>query len=380
MKVKKFTAPSMPEVMKQVRSELGKDAVILNSKVVSRGGILGLFMKKNIEVVAATDPDPRIKKPGTGSALKHARGQEDEHPLLEKTPDHALLNEIKQLKQLLAEVGVQPNGNVHESVLPRPISKVVGQLKDREVGGSHLEKLSQALLERWYLEGKPAQQRILLEWVQDHFSRELEDIPCGGLDYGKPFVNVVGPTGVGKTTTLAKLAAQAVMKDGKRAAFITTDTYRIAAIDQLKTYASILNVPLEVAYTMEDFKNAKHKFKDMDIVFIDTAGRNFRNGHYVEELSEIMDFREEMNTYLVLALTAKQKDMEEIYRQFSHIEIDKFLFTKADETASHGAALNMMLDYKIGGAYITTGQNVPDDIEEMSSQRLLERVAGEMEE
>ncbi|WP_066173071.1 flagellar biosynthesis protein FlhF [Bacillus marinisedimentorum] len=380
MKVKKYTAPSMPEVMKQVRSELGKDAVILNSKVVNKGGILGLFMKKNIEVVAAADPEPRLKKQESKPAVKKIKElQEYGTPAHEQAADPALVNEIKELKKSLAEMGRQPKGNADGPGLPRPIEKVLHFLKDRDVGSVHLDTLSPVLLEKWYLEGKPEEEGILLDWVKEHYSRELEDLSFGGLDYSKPFVNVVGPTSVGKTTTLAKLAAQAVMKDGKKAAFITTDTYRIAAIDQLKTYASILNVPLEVAYTMEDFKNAKNKFTNMDIVFIDTAGRNFRDGHYVKELSEIIDFKDEMNTYLVLALTAKQKDMEEIYKKFSHIAIDKFLFTKADETAGHGAALNMMLDYQIGGAYITTGQNVPDDIEEMSPQRLLERITGEME-
>ena len=168
-----------------------------------------------------------------------------------------------------------------------------------------------------------------------------------------------------------------MLKQNKRVAFITTDTYRIAAIDQLKTYAKILNVPIEVAYNLEDFQKAIERFSHYDIVFIDTAGRNFRNADYVKDLQSIIDFSVDMETYLVLSLSSKQKDMEEIYSQFSMIPIKQVIFTKADETSTYGAMVNFMIKNEIGAAYVTNGQNVPDDIEMATPQLLVEMVLGE---
>ena len=167
-------------------------------------------------------------------------------------------------------------------------------------------------------------------------------MPFGGVSFTKKYINVVGPTGVGKTTTLAKIAAECILKYKKRVAFITTDTYRIAAIEQLKTYANILNVPLEVCYNLNDFQQATRQFESYDMVFIDTAGRNFRNQKYVEDLRNIIDYNQDMETFLVLSLTAKQIDMEDIYKQFSLISIDKMIFTKADETSTYGAMFNII--------------------------------------
>ncbi|WML50512.1 hypothetical protein RCG23_04140 [Neobacillus sp. PS3-34] len=183
-------------------------------------------------------------------------------------------------------------------------------------------------------------------------------------------------TGVGKTTTLAKIAADCVIKYKKKVAFITTDTYRIGAIEQLKTYAKILNVPLEVCYNIDDFKEASQKFEDYDIVLIDTAGRNFRNKQYVEDLQKIIDFNKDMETFLVLSLTAKQKDMEQIYRQFSIVNINKLIFTKADETSVYGPMINMIKDHQIGVSYVTNGQNVPDDMTSANPEVLINLLLG----
>ena len=120
------------------------------------------------------------------------------------------------------------------------------------------------------------------------------------------FIYLLGPTGVGKTTTIAKLAADAKMKHAKDIAFITLDTYRIAAIEQLKTYAKILDIPIEVAYNAEDLEAAKEKFKDKDLIYIDTAGRNYMNSEYINQLKEIAQFKEQDKLIYALTLTAKE--------------------------------------------------------------------------
>ncbi|MBM6618427.1 flagellar biosynthesis protein FlhF [Bacillus suaedaesalsae] len=385
MKVKKYVAPSMPEVMKKVRADLGKDAVILNSKVVHTGGFFGFFTKKNIEVMAAVDPSPFDKEPIQKDRERTVPVNiqpkrepsllEDITPLvksLNQKNDMDLLKEISELKLLIKDTQSKPT--VRTSIYPEPLQKILLELEDQEINEEQQSDIMSKLLEKWYKNNASSSNTEIKKWVREELLTRVEQYEHGGISFKKKYINVVGPTGVGKTTTLAKIAAQCVIKHKKKVAFITTDTYRIAAIEQLKTYAKILDVPIEVCYNLDDFKKAKEKYSSYDLVFIDTAGRNFRNKQYVEDLKEVIDFTEEMETFLVLSLTAKQRDMEEIYRQFSLIFINRLIFTKTDETSQFGSILNLMTTYKKGVAYLTTGQNVPDDIMEATPTEIVNTI------
>jgi flagellar biosynthesis protein FlhF len=183
-------------------------------------------------------------------------------------------------------------------------------------------------------------------------------------------VHFVGPTGVGKTTTIAKLAAEQVLKHKRSVGFITSDTYRIAAVEQLKTYANILNIPLEVVFSPLDLPKAFEKLADRDVIFMDTAGRNFRNEMYVSELNSLLRTQERYETYLVLSLSMKYNDMSAITHNFSKFGLDKVLFTKADETVTFGSIINLLYDFDLSLSYLTDGQNVPDDIRPMDVDKL----------
>lgn len=358
MKVKKYVAATMPEAMKLIRAELGNDAVILNSKVVYTGGFLGFFRKKKIEVIAAMDQvakmEPVVKEKPKKTPVSSPKN------VMEKDikPPEEVLKELSELKQMLGSISSSGQERVS---YPAPIQTVNTHLIKQGIEATIREDLLVALLERWYSRGSQASQNEVLEWCKELMKARLSDLPFGELSFSKKYVDVVGPTGVGKTTTLAKIAADCMLKFNKKVALITTDTYRIAAIEQLKTYAKILSIPLEVCYNLEDFEKACEAYKDYDVVLIDTAGRNFRNSYYVEELKQIIDYGNEMETFLVLSLTSKQSDMEEIYQQFSSIDIKQFIFTKIDETATYGSMYNLIDKYRIGAAYLTNGQNVPDD-------------------
>lgn len=388
MKVKKYTASSMPEAMKQVRAELGSDAVILNSRVIQTGGFMGFFRKNNIEVIAAIDPDTEIsmepakqEKSQRDPLIKKSLKANEHLPILQQANpavqisngNSELIKEIAQLKELLKSKGVQPDIPVS---LPEPVSRQLQYFKIQELETELIDELAATLLEKWYLGGGAANTEEIGKWSAEAFAQKLADHSFGGISFQKKFVNVIGPTGVGKTTTLAKIAAECVLKHQKKVAFITTDTYRIAAIEQLKTYAKILDVPIEVCYNIEDFQTATIRFKDYDVVFIDTAGRNFRNQKYVSDLRNVIDFNNDMETFLVLALTSKQKDMEEIRNQFSLIHIDKFIFTKLDETSVYGAMLNMSQKFSTGIAYLTNGQDVPDDLIEANPKIIVNTILG----
>ncbi|MBU8768597.1 flagellar biosynthesis protein FlhF [Cytobacillus oceanisediminis] len=379
MKVKKFMAASMPDAMKQIRTELGKDAVILNSRVVYTGGVLGFFKKRNIEVMAALDANqeseqkPAVKLAAVPAHSDDYKGNAEDAQFSSLKTSDELIREISSLKQMMSSLA---SSNQASPVHPEAIRKALFILDEQEIDKSVQDHVLQALLEKWYLRGANAKDSEIEAWVHEELIKQIEDIPFEGISFSNKYINVAGPTGVGKTTTLAKMAAECVIKHRKKAAFITADTYRIAAIDQLKTYASILNVPLEVCYTIEDFRQAADKLKEYDVVLIDTAGRNFRNKQYVEDLKNVIDFENEMETFLVLSLTSKQKDMEEIYNQFSIIDIDKLIFTKADETSTYGSMYNMIYKYKKGAAYITNGQDVPDDILMAGPEAIVKQLMG----
>ena len=379
MKVKKFMAASMPDAMKQIRAELGKDAVILNSRVVYTGGVLGFFKKRSIEVMAVADPNqeieqkPAVKPAVIPAAANHFKESTEESLFTGSRTSNELIREISSLKQMVSSLA---GGQQISMVYPEPIRKVMHVLKEQEIDNSIQDQVLQVLLEKWYLGGAKAKVTEVQAWLHEELIKQIENIPFSGISFTKKYINVAGPTGVGKTTTLAKMAAECVIKHKKKAAFITADTYRIAAIDQLKTYAGILDIPLEVCYTIDDFRQAAEKLKDYDLVLIDTAGRNFRNRQYVEDLKNVIDFEKDMETFLVLSLTAKQKDMEDIYNQFSIIDIDKLIFTKADETSTYGAMYNIINKYKKGAAYITNGQDVPDDILMAGPEAIVKQLMG----
>jgi flagellar biosynthesis protein FlhF len=380
MKIKKYVAASMPEAMKRIRAELGNDAVILHSKIIHTGGFLGMFKKRSIEVMAAIDPDlseaksPVEKQMPAPKLIPKIERNLMEEPKV-KAPVLADDNIMRQLAQMNETIKkMAESGKVGPMELPFPLKSVIDRLKKQDLDSEIQSRLTTKLLEKWYLAGANSPQNEVHSWAEELLYKEMNQYTFGELTLTKKFVNVIGPTGVGKTTTLAKMAAEIMMKHKKKIGFITTDTYRIAAIDQLKTYANILNVPIEVCYNLDDFEKAAQSLSDCDVILVDTAGRNFRNQQYVQDLKEVVDYNRDMETLLVLSLTAKQSDMEEIYQQFSSIHIDQFIFTKMDETSTYGAMINLVVKYKKGVAYLTTGQNVPDDILPANPREIAKRI------
>ena len=373
----------MIEAMKLIRKELGNDAIILNSRVIQTNGFLGFFRKKSIEVVAALDAKPIEKiqpilkehhkvidnrAPKLNSTIKIPTEQKD------NMASEELLKEISQLKSLLRNVKIESENS--EILLPKPVQELKQLLNQQGIDQEIIVEVIKVLVEQWYSRGGNSTQEEVFQWAREYLIKQITPLPFGGITFSHKFVNVVGPTGVGKTTTLAKIAADCILQYNKKIAFITTDTYRIAAIEQLKTYANILNVPIEVCYNLEDFQKAIELFDCYDHVFIDTAGRNFRNRKYVEDLKNIIDFKRNMETFLVLSLTSKQIDMEEIFQQFSSITIDKLIFTKSDETSTFGAMFNMIYFRQKAAAYMTNGQNVPEDMVVASPENIVNRIIG----
>ncbi|MFJ7824936.1 flagellar biosynthesis protein FlhF [Psychrobacillus sp. NPDC096623] len=358
MKMKKYTASTMPEAMKLIRKELGDEAVILSSKVVFSKGFIGLFKKKSIEVLAGMDT---LEQSNNTFEVPAIVPQESQNVSVE------IKKELEDLKQLVKNIG-RPE---MLSPYPTEMKTLMDFLQEQELSEELITPVSDELFVHWKRNSADFEMETQIAVIKNFLKTQLEHLPFGGISYTKKYINVLGPTGVGKTTTIAKMAARAVLEKKKKVGFITTDTYRIAAIEQLKTYAGLLQAPIEIVYSEKDLQEAMVKFEKLDIVFIDTAGRNYKETKFVRDLQKLIEFEVDTETFLVLSSTSKQKDMEVIIEQFSEFPIEKFIFTKVDETNTIGSLINLMVKYNKGLAYYTDGQEVPEDIMEASHEELL---------
>lgn len=187
-------------------------------------------------------------------------------------------------------------------------------------------------------------------------------------------VALVGPTGVGKTTTTAKLAAMYALNRGNKVALITMDIFRVGAVEQLKTYSRIMGIPLEVASTPKELEKAVEKHAACDLIFIDTAGRSHKDKEKLDEMKNFLDNKIPIEVYLCLSATTKDRELEEIIRRFSIFQIGKVVFTKIDESESLGNMINLLMKENLQIAYFTTGQRVPEDIEVATSAKLAEMI------
>lgn len=363
MNTKRYKAETMVEVMKQVRADFGDDAIILSSTVVKTKGFLGLFKKASVEVVAGQDKPLMRKEQYIEPIVK-----EQSHQLPTTQATEELKKEMLEMKKLLTTM----RSSADFAHYPNEMQPLLAHLQKQELSEEMIAKIADIILQKMKSEKVDFSIEQQKELAGQILTTSVQDLPFGGITFTKKYINVLGPTGVGKTTTIAKIAARALLEKKCRVGFITTDTYRIAAIEQLRTYANLLQAPVEVVYNAQDFKEAIEKFAQLDLVFIDTAGRNYKESKYVDDLTGLVDFSLDMESFLVLSMTSKEQDMATIIEQFATFQIEKFIFTKLDETSSIGPLFNLMQQFSKGTAYYTDGQEVPEDISIASAEKLSE--------
>lgn len=280
-------------------------------------------------------------------------------------------NEILQLQEELAQMKAMLSHAMSGEFNDEKVVNLQIALKQNEVNDKVIQDMISRLTGAEIVADKnSAKARAALE----KYLRKTIRVATGiTLFSGRPkVVALIGATGVGKTTTLAKIAAKFVLEKGVSAAMITADTYRISAVDQLKTYSDIIGLPLEIVYSPDALKKAIDKHSNKQLILIDTAGRSQYNDYQMKELCEFLAVDKNIEKHLVMSATTKNRDAEAILEHFSVCKPDRVIFTKTDETSSIGLVPNLLHKKKIALSYLTDGQSVPDDIHPASIEKLAE--------
>ena len=280
----------------------------------------------------------------------------------------ALEDELAQMRQMLRQVMNQPAN-------PEEGATLKDALRAQELREDVMQDMIRKIPPATMLMDKDSPEAV--KALGDYLHSVLKTGDGIGLKDGRPkIVALIGTTGVGKTTTIAKIAAKFVLERGISVALITADTYRISAVDQLKTYSDIIGLPLEIVYSPAELRPALRKHRGKKLILIDTAGRSQNNEYQMNELKEFLAADPSIEKHLVLSATTKERDAEAILERFSACRPDRILLTKTDETESIGFIVNLLFDRRLALSYFTNGQSVPDDIEPAKPEALAKLMLG----
>ncbi len=423
MQVKVFEAEDMKAALKMVKETLGPDALILSTRTL-RKGALGVFSKPMLEVTAAVDSKPAAAAlppkaaagllPATSPvpaapaapAPGAAAGEEPNYQDLWKRRKviDPIEDEVQELKKQLA---AQNFDAFREEI--SDLKALIKEMAGRNQESTRFSRLPSALLPdadpelvllgaellRCGIEGEVAE-AIIKDARENLSPAQLQDpavlmaffrqavagmIKVVGPFYadrqGQKRIALVGPTGVGKTTTVAKLAAEFMMNVGSRVALVTIDTYRIAAVEQLKVYGGIMGLPVEVVFAPEQLREAFTRHQDKDLILIDTSGRSPRDESSITELGSFLGPEMGVENHLVLSATTRDAELRETVRRFGRLGPQSLIFTKIDECDQFGALINLPASQKLPLSYLTNGQRVPEDLAVATSPMVTGYVTGQ---
>ncbi len=397
----------MHEALKLVRRDLGSQAIILSTKTMGEMKNKGSVGRQlGVEVIAAIDYDFDSSAPETKSfsqlvkdKVSSLRDLPSEGDSLEKI--HCELSELKRIvKQYYNPSDGTRNGYAYEELrelkwmaqfflrqttsfknchFPEHLVDLYYQMLKQDICEETVLKLLEELREDLppdLLGDKDQVRRSLISKIE----RDLSLTGPINLTPGRnKTVAFVGPTGVGKTTTIAKLAANYALEEKKKVALVTIDTYRIAAVEQLKIYSKVIGLPFESVSSPEELKQVLAKFADRDLILIDTAGRSQRDQSHIDEIRGFLKQSFPLEISLVMSVTHKEKNLAAANHQFGLLPIDNIIFTKLDESYTYGSIINQLFKTKKPLSYITTGQRVPEDMEVATKERIISLVLNEAE-
>lgn len=420
MIIKKFTAKTEAEATAEAKKELGPNVVVMNVKSVKQKGFFYFLKSPLVEVTVALEEEGegtqtrrRIETPAPERPPENVREAINRVNSLvtadleknkeEPRPGNAIEEKLDSLQSLLEKqisnppaeksndtdttsrskpAGRSPSGDNGEVTdVDAELLKFMKLLYNKMIENEVNEKIANSIIDETRRATKPGMpfQAALTNTYQKmilKFGTPQEITPA---ERGPKVVFFVGPTGVGKTTTIAKIASRFSMMEHKKVALLTADTYRIAAAEQLHTYANILEVPFKVIYSVEEVEKALEDFAAYDYILVDTAGHSHQNEVQREQMNEFIhsvDGLASKETFLVLSATTKYKDLISIADTYSEMTDYKLIFTKLDETTTLGNLLNLKIHTGTTISYVTNGQNVPEDIATFNPQKTVKQLLG----
>lgn len=405
MIIKKFQGKTEEEALAVAKKELGNSVVLMNVKQVKKKGLFSILKPQLIEVTVALEEETADQTANLRSAVaavsEIAQSQVNKEKTEQKKSEQVVkpaaepAAEPKKENEKSEESGIEEKLNTLQSMLEKQIGQKEEIQESEKNANIEFFKLLYNMMMENELHEKYANQLI------DDLDRTMK--PNMPIDFmlsnvyqkmvlkfgkactitpaekGPKIVYFIGPTGVGKTTTIAKLASKLSVEQKKKIALLTADTYRIAAAEQLRTYASILEVPFRVIYTAPEIQAAIADFKEYDFILVDTAGHSHHNTELHESMKamiDVLDASVEKEVYLVVSATTKYRDLISIADSYKAITDYNLIFTKLDETTSLGNLLNLKLYTGAAMSYVTCGQNVPDDIADFNAQETVKLLLG----
>ena len=380
MTINKYQGKTKEEAIEKAKQELGEGAVVMNVKEIKPTGMFKAWKSSVFEVTAAREEkesfvDPRQVADLTAKTVKTLNLAADENISPkefsnDRTSD-ILSGHLTNVPELHAKDGLEKRLENLSNILEKQLS--VEESRQKEV--KEEEKERQVVNPEGLQFIKMLYRTLLENEVNEKYVNQI-------LDEAEKVMHsifFVGPTGVGKTTTIAKIASKYKLEMGMKIAFLTADTYRIAATEQLRVYANILDAPMSIIYSAEEMNATIERVSEYDLIFVDTAGFSHKNDEQCNDMKKMLaglDAAYEREVYLVVSATTKYKDLLEIADRYKEIADYKLIFTKLDETEAYGNIYNIKMYSGAPLSYMTNGQNVPDDIEEFNTQKIVKQLLG----
>jgi flagellar biosynthesis protein FlhF len=400
LKLKTYTAESYTEALKKVKEEVGDDAVIVSSKEIKKKTLTSPGLYEIVVAVEEANIKPRkpmsdkehtqevmLKLSSAAKEISSISKKENKEIINQPNLTPKKNNEIIELKKQVTKISdtlkfLQASmweiANKNELQLPPEFSEIYALSRASGINEKHLDEIMKLTIKYMPLKMRKNSQTIkryfytlLKKMIPVRMEREI-------TPPHKKIMMFVGPTGVGKTTTIAKLAARFAYKLSKRhkVGIITLDTYRIGAVEQLMTYAKMMRLPIETVVDPSDFSLALESLRHNEYILIDTVGSSQHDKEKIEKLSNFLkvDTFAEININLVLSAVTKYDDLLDIYKNFSILPIDTLVFTKLDETKNYGNIFSLLIETKKPVSYFSIGQEVPDDLTQAGADYLLKGI------
>lgn len=345
MQVKKFQAATIQEAINLVKGDLGSDALILSTRKLTK------------QQGSSTGTAQELFEINAMAGQRHGDSSGLDRPDL--SAFDGLKSELKSIKEMIFPLSQARHLMACFDANPEAID-LYAKLIRHGIAEAHAE----AFLNRGGAFEKPAPHASngLHEGVLNEVLKVIDVTDPFAHTEGRIVAAFVGPTGVGKTTTIAKLAADLSLKQKKQVGLISVDNYRIGAVEQLKTYAGILGVPCFPAFSRADLQAALRRLEARDVILIDTAGQSHYDTARMEEMEALIGRDRSIKTHLLLSVVTSESEMHAAATKFGRLNFSSYIFTKADETKARGIIINQLLKQRMPVSFVTTGQRVPEDI------------------